>query len=65
MLSNKAEIIENYLDDPRGASCLVLGLTASGDPLHFICGVSLPDVVVIITLYRPDPAQWIDWRVRQ
>ena len=64
LLSPRAEIIENYSDDPRGASCLVLGFTNEGAPLHFVCGVSLPDVVVIITLYRPNPQQWIDWRVR-
>ncbi|HFD40314.1 MAG TPA: DUF4258 domain-containing protein [Anaerolineae bacterium] len=65
LLSPQAEIIENYADDPRGASCLVLGFTNRGDPLHFVCGVSLPDVVVIITLYRPDPKRWIDWRRRR
>jgi hypothetical protein len=65
LLSAQAEIIENYADDPRGASCLVLGFTAEGRPLHFVCGVSLPDVVVIITLYRPDAERWTEWRIRR
>lgn len=65
LLSSRTEIIENYPDDPRGASCLVLGFTNEGEPLHFVCGVSLPDVLVIITLYRPDPEKWTDWRARR
>jgi hypothetical protein len=31
-------IIEPYPDDPRGASCLVLGFTSRDRPLHVICG---------------------------
>ena len=30
-------IIEPYPDDPRGASCLVLGFTSGDRPLHVIC----------------------------
>jgi hypothetical protein len=31
------EIIENYPDDKYGPSCLVLGFTRSGRPLHVQC----------------------------
>ena len=65
LLSERCEVIENYPDDPRGASCLVLGFTGEGLPLHLVCGVSLPDVMVIITVYRPHPDKWFDWRIRK
>lgn len=34
ILAEAAEIIEDYPDDYRGASCLVLGWTADGRTLH-------------------------------
>jgi hypothetical protein len=64
LLSERCEVIENYPDDPRGASCLVLGFT-EGLPLHLVCGVSLSDVIVIVTVYRPHPDKWFDWRIRK
>jgi hypothetical protein len=65
LLSGRCEVIENYPDDPRGASCLLLGFTEEGLPLHLVCGVSLPDVMVIVTVYRPHPDKWFDWRIRK
>ena len=32
-----AEVIENYPEDPRGPSCLILAFTSSGVPLHVVC----------------------------
>ena len=32
------EIIEDYPDDPRGESCLALGFTPDGTPVHVVCG---------------------------
>ena len=65
LLSSRCELIENYPDDPRGASCLLLGFTDLGRPIHAVCGLTLSDVIVMITVYRPDPDQWIDWRERR
>lgn len=62
LLSNVAEIIEDYPGDPRGSSCLVLGKTAKGRRLHVHC--SYPPGVAIITSYQPEPADWIDERTR-
>lgn len=64
LLSAQAEIIENYPTDPRGASCLVLGFTNEQKPIHAVCGLAR-DVIIIITVYRPDQSEWIDWRVRK
>ena len=59
------EIIEDYPDDKYGPSCLILGFTQAGRPLHIQCSYPSRPLVKIITLYEPDPAQWIDFRVRR
>lgn len=59
-------IIEPYPDDPRGASCLVLGFTSRDRPLHVICGRLEEDEILIITAYEPDPEEWeADWKTRK
>ena len=62
--SGELELIEQYADDPRGASALFLGFTVEGKPLHAVLGLSSPDVVVFITVYRPREELWYDWRRR-
>jgi hypothetical protein len=60
-----SEIIEDYPDDKYGPSCLVLGFTRTGRPLHVQCSYPSRPLVKIVTLYEPDPAEWIDFRVRR
>jgi hypothetical protein len=57
------EIIEEYPDDKYSPSCLILGRTRQERMLHV--QASLPPSVVIITTYEPDPAEWIDGKVRR
>ena len=38
----------------------MLGFSSGGRPIHAVCAIT--DVLVIITLYRPDPGRWIEWR---
>jgi len=59
------EIIEDYPDDKYGPSCLVLGFTKAGRPLHIQCSHPSRPLVKIVTLYEPDPDQWIDLRARR
>lgn len=59
------EIIEDYPEDKYGPSCLVLGFTQAGRPLHIQSGYPSRPLVKIITLYEPDPTGWIDFRVRR
>jgi hypothetical protein len=62
----KGRIIEPYPDDPRGASCLILGLTNKGRPLHIVCGRLENDEILIITAYEPDAEEWeADWKTRK
>ena len=58
-------IIEDYPDDPRGPSCLILG--HSGErPIHAVCGRVDSDEILIITAYQPDPDEWeSDWTTRK
>lgn len=63
ILSGSAEIIEDYPNDPRGSSCLLLGMMAKGRPLHVQC--SYPPSVVVVTAYEPEPTEWLDWRTRR
>ena len=58
-------IIEDYPDDPRGPSCLILG-RSGGRPLHVVCGRLEEERILIITAYEPDPDEWeSDWRTRR
>ena len=53
------EIIEQYPQDKPYPSCLVLGRTAEGRPLHIVCApVSTERRLIVITVYQPDPARW-------
>lgn len=59
------QVIEDYPDDRYGASCLILGFTLAGRPLHVQCSHPSRPVVKIITLYQPDPDRWVDFRTRR
>ena len=57
------EIIEEYYDDKYTPSCLIYGRNDARRNLHI--HVSFPPTVVIITVYDPDPKEWIDYKVRR
>jgi len=60
------EVIEDYPDDKPYPSCLIYGQTFSGDPIHSVWAFNEQSKwAVLITVYRPDPSQWIDWRKRR
>lgn len=60
---NTGEIIEEYPHDKYSPSCLVHGRTGEGRSLHV--HVSMPPTVVIITVYEPDPKEWINGKTRR
>jgi hypothetical protein len=60
-----AEVIEDYPEDKYGASCLVFGRTLIGRPLHIQCSYPARPLIKIITLYEPDPAHRIDFKIRR
>jgi hypothetical protein len=53
------EIIEEYPDDEPYASCLILGRTDTGRPLHLVCApVTAEQRLIVITVYEPDARRW-------
>ncbi len=60
------EIIERYPKDKPFPSCLIYGKNSKGEPIHSVWAYNRKTKwAVIITVYRPDPARWIDWRKRR
>jgi hypothetical protein len=60
-----AKIIESYPDDKYTASCLLLGFTNAGRPVHLQVSLADSDRVKIITVYEPDGNEWIDYYQRR
>ena len=59
------DLIEDYPEDARGHSCLILGNGDDGRPIHVVCSPKA-DYLAIITAYAPDPAQWeADFKTRR
>ena len=58
------EVIEDYADDVRGHSGLLLG-SAGGRAIHVVCAPK-DGYLAIITAYVPDEHQWsVDLRTRK
>lgn len=63
-----AAVVEEYPDDPRGESVLVLLFDGSDLPIHALWGIPFTDrnLVKLVTVYRPDPVEWHpDWKTRK
>ena len=59
------EVIEVYADDKYGPSCLIFGMTSTLRPIHVQCSDPSRPIVKIITVYEPDPALWIEFKLRR
>ena len=58
------EVIEDYPEDARGHSCLMVGMDEASRAIHIVCAPK-DENLVIITAYLPDPSEWSDdFRVR-
>ncbi|MBT9131989.1 MAG: hypothetical protein DDT32_00828 [Syntrophomonadaceae bacterium] len=64
-ISGRTEVVEDYPDDKYGPSCLILGFTKAGRPLHLQCSYPSRPVIKVVTLYEPDPDVWVDFRIRK
>lgn len=62
----QGEIIEAYPSDKPYPSCLIYGNSFTGAPIHSVWAYN-PETKwsVLITVYRPDPERWVDWRTRR
>lgn len=60
------EIIEDYPNDFPYPSCLIYGRTSSEEPVHSVWGYDVESrIAILITVYRPDPERWIQWKKRK
>ena len=59
------KVIEDYPEDKYGPSCLVLGFTTNGKAIHVQCSYPSRPLVKIITVYEPDPNEWIGYEPRR
>ncbi len=53
----EGEVIEDYPEDVRGHSCLLLGFGNTGRALHVVCSPK-DEYLAIITAYNPSETQW-------
>jgi hypothetical protein len=53
------EMIEDYPEDARGHSALLLGQCPGGRSLHVVCSPK-DEYLAIITAYAPAPGEWSD-----
>ena len=52
------DLAEDYPEDPRGHSCLMVGFGEGGRPIHVVCAPK-DEYLAIITAYLPDPREWM------
>ncbi len=58
------ELVEDYPEDPRGHSCLVLAWTKE-KPVHVVCAPH-EEVLIIVTVYIPSREEWeMNYRTRR
>ncbi len=53
------EYLKNIKIPVEGGSCLVVGFTNRGKPVHVVCG-HCEDMLAIITVYIPKPPKFIN-----
>jgi hypothetical protein len=63
--AENGRLIEEYPDDKYSPSCLILGFTDMGRALHIQASYMETERVRIITLYEPDPDEWIELSKRR
>lgn len=62
----QGEIIEDYPTDRPFPSCLIMGRNSSGQAIHSVWAHNPKNQwAVLITVYRPDPAKWMDGKIRR
>jgi hypothetical protein len=58
-------IIEDYPDDKYAPSCLILGFTHVGRPLHIQISSMASPQVRIVTIYEPSLDEWEEYSRRR
>jgi hypothetical protein len=59
------EVIEDYPNSYPTPACLVLGFNTMDDPIHSVWSYDqVRESAKLITVYRPAPDRWMNWRMR-
>jgi hypothetical protein len=53
----REELVEDYPEDVRGHSCLILGYKPDDTPIHVVCSPK-DDYQAVITAYIPNLEEW-------
>ena len=53
----QGELVEDYPEDVRGHSCLILGHGVDGTSIHVVCSPKT-EFLAIITAYIPSSQEW-------
>lgn len=61
---SSGDLVEDYLEDPRGPSCLLVGRGEDARLIHVVCAPK-DEYLAVITAYLPDPEQWSPDRRRR
>ena len=62
----EGEIIEQYPDEKPYPSCLIYGKNLKNEPIHSVWAYNTETKAsVLITVYRPDPSRWKNWKIRR
>jgi len=57
---------EDYPSQKPYPGCLIFGRTFAGDAVHSVWAYNkVSGWAVLVTVYRPDPERWINWRERR
>lgn len=64
-----SDLLEDYRDRPQGHTLLLLGYVRPEKPIHLVVNVEAfeadwSDPVVLVTVYEPEPPEWMDERTR-
>ncbi len=64
--TSHGEIIKDYSDDKPYPSCLIYGNTLMDKPVHSVWAYYFAcKIAILITVYRPNPNLWINWKERR
>ena len=60
------EVIEEHPEDKPYPSVLIFGRTMASRPLHIVCAYNEEEnLVIVITVYHPNPDLWIEYKRRK